>query len=1015
MLYAFAINAGVSLVLGMALLIVWRTDKTQMFTKSAAYSLLLNATSALAYPLYGTTNTGSIIASGALAVGAGFTFMYSFRAIVHLDNRFPSFRASAVVFGTFVAVYLLATSSQSLLFGVAFTSAGFLVFGLYALKVLWNAGTSERVMAFIIVLFGINIWSRLVFGEHGAAVQVSVGLVLRVALAITIVYTALKRSRFITDSIRNRFQTLSEKSLQGIMVVRGRDLLYANPAAVKMFGHTDLASAIKAGPWSTVPGSSNPEYVSDVERALSGRQTLFEVDRECVRADGSSMYAQFSSWPIEWEGTAATHMVVVDRTEAHQAALQVKQMQGAMEKQRAEFAERSKNALLRSNAELETRVVERTRELEAANQAKSQFLANMSHEIRTPMNAILGLLSLLQGTDLGSVQIDYTRQAERAAKSLLNLLNDILDFSKIEAGKLELDLRTFEIERMMRDLSVVLSANDLQKPIEFLFDIDPLVPTFFLGDDMRILQVLMNLTSNAYKFTASGEVVTRINLLQREESHATLRFAVEDTGIGVATDNQKHIFDVFSQAESSTTRKYGGTGLGLSICKRLLGLMGSDLKLDSTLGKGSTFYFDVTLPVVEPPVLDVADGWLAARKPLTALVIEDNPVALEITAAMARSLGWQVDAASSGAQGISMVEQRALNGQKPYEAVVVDWEMNVLDGWQTLERIEAVSPLGKLPMTVMVSGHSRASLGKRTTREQARLSAYLVKPITADMLAESVSRGMRGQSNLRSGNRPKLVKPKRLQGINILVVEDNLLNQLVARELLNGEGATVEVADNGLNGVAAIANAKTAFDVVLMDMQMPVMDGCTATRAIRQELGNLEIPIIAMTANTMDSDKDACIEAGMNDHVGKPFDMSYLVQVILQHLKPAGDGLVQVMPQPDLQAIEDAIQNMGGDTTLFAAILVAYLKELKAVPEQLAMHFKNADWVSAHRLLHTLKGTSATVGAMHMSNLAKSMEEKVRSPELSFQEETSLDSIQQAVDTTLEVMAIYLEKMPVEP
>ena len=1010
MLYAFAINAGVSLVLGIALLIVWRTDKTQLFTKSAAYSLLLNASSALAYPLYGTSQAGNIIASIFMATVAGFTFMYSFRAIVHLDNRAPSSRASAAVFGAFVAVYLLATSSQSLLFGVAFTSAGFLVFGLFALKVLWNAGPSERVMAFIIVLFGINIWSRLVFGEHGAAVQISVGMVLRVALAITIVFTALKRTRQVTDAIRNRFQTLSDKSLQGIMVVRGRDLLYANPAAVKMFGHADLDSAIKAGPWSTVPGTNKPEYLSDVERALSGSQTLVDVERECVRADGSLMVARFSVWPIEWEGTVASQMVVVDHTAAHQAALQVEKMQAAMEIQRAEFAERSKAALLRSNAELEIRVVERTRELEAANQAKSQFLANMSHEIRTPMNAILGLLSLLQSTDLGSVQIDYTRQAERAAKSLLSLLNDILDFSKIEAGKLELDLRTFEIERMMRDLSVVLSANDLQKPIEFLFDIDPLIPPCFLGDDMRILQVLMNLTSNAYKFTASGEVVTRIELLQLNESKATLRFAVEDTGIGIATDNQKHIFDVFSQAESNTTRKYGGTGLGLSICKRLLGLMGSDLKLDSKLGKGSTFYFDVTLPVAETPTLDSTDGWIAARKPLTALVIDDNPVALEITAAMARSLGWQVDAASSGAQGISMVEQRALKGQMPYEAIVVDWEMNVLDGWQTLERIEVVSPLGKLPMTVMVSGHSRASLGKRTTREQARLSAYLVKPITADMLAESVSRGLRGQSNLRSANRPKLVKPKRLQGVKILVVEDNLLNQLVARELLSGEGASVEIADNGLNGVAAITNAKTAFDVVLMDMQMPVMDGCTATRAIRQELGNLAIPIIAMTANTMASDKAACIEAGMNDHVGKPFDMPYLVQVILQHLKSTDHGLVEITTQPDLNAIEAAIQNMGGDTTLFVAILVEYLKELKDVPEQLAMHLKNSDLVSAHRLLHTLKGTSATVGAVHMSNVAKSMEEKVRSPELGVQEQTLLDSIQQAVDTTLEDMSTYLRQ-----
>ena len=653
-------------------------------------------------------------------------------------------------------VYLTVISFENLTLGVALTSVGFFVFGLYALKILWNVGTSERVMAFLIVLIGVNIWNRVLFGEHGAAIQVSVGIVLRIMLAVTVIYTALKRTRLITESIRNRFQTLSDKSLQGIMVVRGNALLYANPAAVKMFGYADLDSAIKAGPWATVPGVSKPEYFAQVERMLNGSSNLVEVDRECVRADGSFMFAQFSAWPIEWEGTAATHIVVVDHTEVHQAAMQVELMHATLEKQRAEFAEQSKNALLRSNAELEMRVLERTRELEAANLAKSQFLANMSHEIRTPMNAIIGLLSLLQATDLGPVQTDYTRKADRAAKSLLSLLNDVLDFSKIEAGKLSLDVQPFEMERMLRDLSVVLSGNDKRKRVEFLFDVDPQVPKVLMGDAMRLLQVLINLTGNAIKFTAHGEVVTRIEMLSLDDGLARMRVSVNDTGIGIAPEHLGHIFDLFAQAEASTTRRFGGTGLGLSICKRLLGLMGTDLQVESTVGKGSRFYFELTLPVAE--VVENAQPLLTTvglPDPLTVLVVDDNPVALDVMANMARSAGWVVDTASSGAQAIAMTESRILAGSTPYSALFVDWQMDVIDGWNTIERIAQISPMGKLPITVMVSANGREHLSTRTPQEQARLSAYLVKPITAEMMTQAVCCGLARAQHRACGQAPQ--------------------------------------------------------------------------------------------------------------------------------------------------------------------------------------------------------------------------------------------------------------------
>jgi signal transduction histidine kinase/FixJ family two-component response regulator len=418
------------------------------------------------------------------------------------------------------------------------------------------------------------------------------------------------------------------------------------------------------------------------------------------------------------------------------------------------------------SARLQAELAQARDQAEANSVAKSQFLANMSHEIRTPMNAILGMLRLLQGTELSPRQADYANKAEGAAKSLLGLLNDILDFSKVEAGKMSLDPQPFRPDHLMRDLSDILSANVGSKTLALEFEQDPALPPVLVGDAMRLGQVLLNLGSNALKFTSQGRVVIGMRLLALEGHTAKVAFSVQDSGIGIAPENRDHIFSGFAQAEASTTRRFGGTGLGLTISQRLVELMGGDLRLDSVLGQGSTFHFTLALPLAAEPVRR-ASG---------------SPDAVQ----------------SQGAAGVA---------------------------------------------------------------------------------------------------------PQRLAGMRLLVVEDNPINQQVAQELLASQGAQVTLAANGQLGAEAVASTQPPFDAVLMDIQMPVLDGYGATRLIRQRWSPQQLPIIAMTANAMASDRQACLAAGMNDHVGKPFDLNHLVAVLLQHVPRFTAGFA-ASANPDADQIQ---------------------------------------------------------------------------------------------------------------
>jgi signal transduction histidine kinase/CheY-like chemotaxis protein len=642
---------------------------------------------------------------------------------------------------------------------------------------------------------------------------------------------------------------------------------------------------------------------------------------------------------------------------------------------------------------------------EQATISKGQFLANMSHEIRTPMNAILGMLKLMHATELNERQFDYVNKAEGAAQSLLGLLNDILDFSKIEAGKLELDPQAFSPERILRELSVILALNLGNKPVELLFDIDPTLPKSLMGDAMRLQQILINLGGNALKFTQNGEVVVHMRALEHQTNATRLLIGVRDSGIGIAPENQAKIFSDFSQAEASTTRRYGGTGLGLSICKRLVELMGGKLAVESVLGKGSNFYFEITLPHAEATTNSAlpAPEPEAAPKPMDVLVVDDNAVARGLLQSMMHSLGWKVDAVAGGLEAVDWVKARASNQEGAYDAIFVDWEMPGMDGWETMAQLRQLGDAFGKPVCIMLTVHNRQSLTQRTPQEQATLNAFLVKPVTTAMIREVVSEARAGRSAFRRKDRVAIKAGRRLNGMRLLVVEDNLVNQQVARELLVAEGAEVELADNGLAAVSALTQSRNGdpFHVILMDVQMPVMDGFTATRVIRKELGMDKIPIIAMTANAMASDREDCLEAGMTDHIGKPFDLNYLVNLLLQKSgfqpTPSPDAPAPATPSgQDLPAapivksavaidgavavdLETALSHLDGLTDLYVDLAKQFIEELESVVAEYVRALSASLISEAARQMHTLKGTAATLGVMPLSLLALELEKLCKS------------------------------------
>ncbi|MCV2422027.1 response regulator [Paucibacter sp. DJ2R-2] len=698
--------------------------------------------------------------------------------------------------------------------------------------------------------------------------------------------------------------------------------------------------------------AKNEAYINAV---LRGQVQHFE--RTLVKPDGSSGYTWAHYVPdIDGEVVRGFFVLVADITEIKQAQFTLQSM----------------------NQELELR----TRQAESASAAKAQFLANMSHELRTPMNAVLGMLQLMRRTDLTPRQVDYVDKSQIAAKSLLSILNDILDFSKIDAGKMTLDPQPFQFSRLLDDLSVVLSASVGEKSIEVLFRVASQFPNELTGDALRLKQILINLASNAIKFTDRGEVVIAVDSIASDEQRVTARFSIQDSGIGIPSDKLETIFEGFSQAEASTTRRFGGTGLGLAISRRFVELMGGQLTVHSELGKGSCFSFEVTFerakthaePQPQPP----------SALPLRVLAIDDSAASLDLLSVYGREFGWHMQVAASGPQGLAALAEAAEN-DRSFDVVLVDWRMPEMDGWEVCERIRR-NGSNNPPVLIMVTAHGREVLSKKAELSRRTLDGFLVKPVTPAMLLDAVTEAHNKlNANGEGARRSSHVSALLLKGLRILLAEDSPLNQQVATELLSDEGATVFLAEDGQAAVDAVRSAEAPFDLVLMDVQMPKMDGYEASRRIRRELGHAALPIIAMTANAMPADRQACLDAGMNDHIGKPIDFSELVEIVRRHAMRLSSAPVDNSPtRPSdektqgSQTVLDmplALARFGGRDALLQRSVRKLISSLESLPEQLREEAAR-DSTAVIRILHTIKGNAGMTGAVLLADVAGKAEDR---------------------------------------
>ena len=665
--------------------------------------------------------------------------------------------------------------------------------------------------------------------------------------------TAEREARAALQAASEEQQAVFDAATVGIILTRDRVIQRCNRTMEQLFGY---------GPDELLGKRTRVFYPDDATYAQTSRHLMeglsrdgfFEEECELVRRDGSRFWCRRMIRALDQrelaQGVAGTFQDITQ--------------------ERAAIAEMA-----------------RARQLaEDAARIKSDFLANMSHEIRTPMNSVIGMTYLALKADPSPALRDYLLKIQRSSKHLLDVINDILDFSKIESGKMSVEHIEFDLEKVIGDVAALVANLVAQKDLELLLNVDAQVPRHLLGDPLRISQVLLNYVNNAVKFTERGEIEINVGLVQREGDQVLLRMAVRDTGIGLEPAQRERLFQSFQQGDSSTTRRFGGTGLGLVIAQRLAELMGGAVGVESMPGVGSTFWFTVRVGVQKDTPPAQAARSYPDLKGLRMLVVDDQESARLAMGNMLRNMGFLVAAVASGAEALDALARANLRSE-PFDAVFLDGQMPVMDGIETARRVRAMA-LPQPPLMVMVTAQGHDEV--RQLAEKLTIQTVLVKPVTPSLLFDALLQAIVHQparQTVPDPTQPALPDTSRLAGARALLVEDNAINQEVALAMLEEAGLATDIAGDGAEAVARAR--ENPYDVVLMDMQMPVMDGLEATRAMRLLPGWAAIPILAMTANAMASDRDLCLAAGMNDHIPKPIDPRDLFLKLLQWVRPAGE------------------------------------------------------------------------------------------------------------------------------